>query len=183
MVELFFESPLTIGLVGSVATGIALVLWLQAGTRGALPIAVGLALLTLGLCALSVWVETDREKIQQVLGKAAQAVQQNDLPAVKRCLHPAAEAGIRQAEAELPQYHFTEARITGIKSIQVDRLTAPPSAVAEFNVAISVSARGVEVRGARRLVRVFLFQERGEWLIHNYEHFDIAQSFRERDLP
>lgn len=183
MLQVLFESPLTVGMVGVVAAGIALVLWIQAGMRAALPVSIGLALLTVALCAISLQVETDREKIQQLLQQAAQAVQQNNLAALKALIHPAAEAGVRQAEAELPQYHFTEARITGIKSIRVDRLTEPPSAVAEFNVAVSVTAGGLEARGARRFVRVFLLEQAGEWLLHGYEHFDVAQSFRERADP
>lgn len=176
MTELFFESPVTLGVLGAVLAIMALVVWIKGGFSAALYTALGLILLTIALVLLSIRVQTDREAITTVLDDVAAAVQRNDLPAVLVHILPSAATSVRQAKTEFPNYHFTEARITGIKGIEVDR--SRQSAIAEFYVAISLDANGNQVDGVRRFVRTYFVKHDGRWLVNNYEHFSVEQSLK-----
>lgn len=179
MSELLFENPLLIGLVGVACTLVALVMWIKGGFRPALYTAIGLVIITLLLLLLNISTRTDREQIDQVLHEVATAVEQNDLPKVITYIHPSAVPGLERAKSELPSYRFTEARITGIKSIEVKPHTEPPSAIAEFNVAVSLSGGGDQLNGIRRFVRAYFMKRDGRWLVHNYDHFEPTAGFRQ----
>lgn len=176
MTELFFESPVTLGVLGAVLAIMALVVWIKGGYLAALYTALGLILLTVALVLLSIRVETDREAITSVLDDVADAVQRNDLPAVLEHILPSAATSLRRAKTEFPTYHFTEARITGIKGIEVDRTRH--SAIAEFYVVVSLDANGNQVSGYREFVRAYFVQRDDKWLVNNYEHFSIEQSLK-----
>jgi ketosteroid isomerase-like protein len=182
MSELLFESPITLGVTGLAFTLIALVTWIKGGFRAALYAAIALAVLTVVLLVVNLRVKTDREQIEQLLHDVAAAVERNDLPAVVSYIHPGAVQGLQRAKSEMPKYQFTSARITGIKSIQVHRDTHPPSAIAEFHVAVSLGTQGNHFDGIRRFVRAYFMERDGRWLVHNYEHFDVSAGFRNTPL-
>ena len=73
MAELFFESPVTIGVTGLIFVLIALITWINGGFKWALYTAIGLALLTILLVLLSIQVKTDREQIGTTLNQVAAA--------------------------------------------------------------------------------------------------------------
>jgi hypothetical protein len=179
MAELLFGSPVTLGVAGAALVLIALILWINGGFRSALITAVSLAILTVILLIISLRVHTDREQIVDVLDQVAAAVQQNDVPKVLSYIHPSAMPSVVRAKEELSRFKFTEARVTGIKSIQVDRRTNPPSAIAEFNVAVSVTAPSGQPFHIRRFVRCYFFFQDGRWLVNDYQHFDVSAGFRD----
>lgn len=178
MTELFFESPITLGLTGSLFTIMALVVWIKGGFGAALYSAIGLALGTIALVLLSLWTQTEREAIEMVLNDVASAVERNDLQAVLEHIHPGAVGGIHRAKVEFPSYHFSEARITGIKSVEVQGNSQPPSAIAEFYVAVSIASNNAQANGIRRFVRAYFVKRDGKWLVHDYQHFDPGQGMR-----
>ncbi|MCC6511237.1 MAG: hypothetical protein IT423_19200 [Pirellulaceae bacterium] len=178
MSELLFESPVLVGVTGIALTLIALITWIKGGFSAALYSAVVLLLITMLLIGMSQWIQTDREQLDDTLQKVAAAVQANDLPAVMRFIHPAATSGLNRARTELPSYKFSEARITGVKSIEVDSTSNPPSAIAEFYVAVSISAHQQTANGIRRFVRAYFFKEGERWLVHDYQHFDINEGMK-----
>jgi hypothetical protein len=178
MSELLFENPLIICLSGGAFVVVALITWIQGGFRQALYVAIGLALLTIVLFEVNINVETDRESIERVLHDVASDLEHNEYDEIYSVIHPEAVEGIRRAKSELPNYRFTVARVTGIKEIKVDRTKNPPSATAEFHVAVSLTTQGNEINGIRRFVRVTFLQRDGRWLVHDYEHFDVAAGFQ-----
>lgn len=179
MAALFFESPVTIAVTGFALVVMALITWINGGYKSALYTAVGLALLTMLLLMISLQVKTDREQISAVLTEVADAVHQNDLDKVLMYIHPGAVAGVRRVKSELPNYQFTEARITGVKSIRAERKTNPPSAIAEFNVAVSLSGQGAQANGIRRFVRCYFLYSDGRWRVNDYQHYDVSAGFRD----
>lgn len=179
MAELLFESPFTIGITGLAFVLIALITWINGGFKWALYVAIGLAVLTAILVVINITVKTDRELITAELHDVAEAVQHNDLAKVLTYIHPSAVEGVLRVKAELPHYRFSEVRITGIKSVQVNRRSQPPSAIAEFNVAVSLRGNGSQASGIRRFVRCFFLQREGRWLVNDYQHFDVSAGFRE----
>jgi hypothetical protein len=178
VVQLILESPLVIGIGGLCAAGLAGFLWTQSGHKAAGWIAIALLLLTLGLIVLSVQVETDQEKITQMLHKVAAALQRNDREYVLSHIHPQAAATVQRAKSELPQYKFTEARVTRIKAITVDDSRKPQTAVAEFNVVVALTFNSFSGQ-VPRFVKLYLSKQDGRWLVRDYEHAEPTAGFRQ----
>jgi hypothetical protein len=167
-----YEQPLVI-----VALGVALILALgaawSASGRKELLIASGLAfvLLVAGLIVEKV-VVTDREAVRATVLRIARDVQNNNRQAVLSHIYSGSPQLKRQAEGELPKYHFTELRITRIHLIDVDRQAEPRSAIIEFNVIGSGSERGgVEIEHIAQWVKLHMLREKdGRWTVADYEH-------------
>lgn len=176
---MLFENPLLIGFIGVVTSLMAGFIWLQTGYRSVMIGTVGLLAMTVGAVLLNVNVVTDREHIEQILYSIAAALGKNDYSTVYGIIHPTAEQTVIRAKAELPNYKFSEARVTGIKDIQVNRFTKPATAIAEFYVFVAVSTQGNEF-DVRRFIRVYFMQREGRWLVHNYEHYEPTAGFREQ---
>ena len=74
----------------------------------------------------------------------------------------------------MPNYEFTECRVTKIFTIDVDRLAEPRSAIVEFNVVASGAFKyqGEQFSGTYpRWVKLHLVREKdGRWTIQEYEH-------------
>lgn len=87
-------------------------------------------------------IVTPREEVENALDGAAAALVANDLPGVLRFLAPDAAQLRGEAEANMPQLHFSEAKIRDLQ-IAINRYVTPPTAVAQFLGVISVEdARG-----------------------------------------
>lgn len=177
MSELFLENPLVLGLAGGVATAIALAIWIQGSQRPAMYSAVVLAVLTLILVEINVYVQTDRERVQVLIHQVAKDIQNNDLEKILSVIHPNAPQLVRAANDASRNFKFSVARVTGIKQIQVDRQANPPKATAEFYVVVNASVRGTAV-GGRGFVRVTLLKSNDRWLVQEYQAFDPSVGFK-----
>ena len=165
------ENPWALGLVGLCLSGLLGWVGVLSGRRSVW-LATGLVILaTAALVVASLRIETDREQIRRTIGEVAQAVASNDLERVLTYLHPAAAPGLQRARSELPLYVFHEARVTRMRSIEVNRRVQPAAAIAEFNVAVEVQAAGQRIP-IRRLVRAYFVLQGGRWLVRDYEHFE-----------
>lgn len=178
MSTLLLENPLLVGFLGAVLTMLAGFAWLQTGRRSILQATVGMLALTIVLVLINVNITSERERIEAILYTVADALGKNDLPAIYSAIHPTAAETVKQAKAELPKYKFSEARVTGIKDIQVNFTTKPATAIAEFNVFVAVTFQGNKF-DVRRFVRVYFMQHEERWLVHDYEHFEPTAGFRE----
>ena len=178
MSEFLFENPVTIAVTGAALTVVAAITWIKGGYAAALYSALALFLLTILLVILNLQIQTDREKVEVVMSQVASAVQRNDLQAVLQHVHPSRSPGLNRAKSELPSYKFSEARITGIKKIEVNSDTNPPTAIAEFNVSVSLVARGQPFDRIPRFVRCYFLREGDRWLVTDYEHFEPTYGFR-----
>jgi hypothetical protein len=171
-----FEQPLII-----VALGVAVILglaaaWSASGRKEWLfGIAAALVLLIAGLVTERL-VVTDREAIRATLQQIARDVRSNDRQAVLRHVHSTVPELKKKAAAELPNYEFTQCRVTKIHKIDVDRDAEPHSAMVEFNVIASGTFRqsGFEVTDTvPRWVRLHMLREKdGRWTVVDYEHDD-----------
>jgi hypothetical protein len=169
-----YEQPLII-----VVLGVALILGLgaawSASGRKELLYAIGavLVLLIAGL-VIERLVVTDREAIRGTLQEIASDVQSNDRRALGQHIHSTAPELRKRLDAEMPNYHFTECRVTRIHLIDVDANAEPRSAMAEFNVIATGTFRqsGIEVTDTvPRWVRLHMLRETdGRWTVVDYEH-------------
>ncbi|MFN3192876.1 MAG: hypothetical protein ACE361_20370 [Aureliella sp.] len=186
MRELIFESPWMVGIGGVSLVLLAGVIWTQVNDRpvqrAALISMLASLVMTIVLVLTSLFVETDREAIRADLHELARLLQANDREAIYRHIHPNASEGVQRARAELPRYTFSEARVTRIKSIQINGEQKPPTALAEFNVVVEASASMGSGR-VPRFVHVYFMKDGDNWLVHDYEHFDVATGFRSSPQP
>jgi hypothetical protein len=170
-----YEQPLII-----VVLGVALIFGLgvawSASGRKELLYAVGVALaLLIAALVIERIVVTDREAIRATLQQIASDVKSNNRGAVKSHVHSSAPELKAKADAEMPNYQFTDCRITKIHQIDVDDRVEPRSAVVTFNVIASGSFKqgGLEVSDANvpRWVELHMLREKdGRWGVAEYDH-------------
>jgi hypothetical protein len=174
-----FEQPLII-----VVLGLLLILGLGAAWsatgRKELLLAMGAALAVLiGGLVMERLIITDREAIDATLEQIASDVQSNNRSALLRHIYSGAPRLKQKAEAELPNYEFTECRITKIFTRDIDTLAEPRSAIVEFNILASgnFTYEGVSFSDTNipRWVKLHLVREKdGRWTVQEYEH-DVPQ--------
>jgi ketosteroid isomerase-like protein len=178
MIELLLERPVLVGLTGLVVAVLAGLFWTQTGHKAALVSALLIALATIVLVAVSLQIQTDREKIERILHDVGAALQRNDYESVFSVMHPNAAVAVSRARAELPRYTFEVARVTHIKSILVETARRPETAIAEFNVRVDVTVDGQKF-AVPRFVKIYFAKHEGRWLVRDYEHFEPTAGFRE----
>jgi hypothetical protein len=186
MQQLLFESPTTLAVLAGVVFLVSGFVWTQVNDRIvqriALVFVIGSVLLGTILVVTSILIKTDKELITARLHEIASALEQNDREAVYAAIHPNASEGVQRAKAELPQYVFSDARVTRIKAIQVNDDTVPRTALAEFNVVVAVET-GMGGGRVPRFVHVYFMEdEAGRWMVNDYEHFDATAGFRNTPL-
>lgn len=169
-----FEQPLIIVVLG-VAIIFALgAVWSATGRKELLyGIAGAFLLLMIGLVVERQTI-TDREAIRLTLQQIAKDVQSNNKNAVAGHIHSTAKDLQVKAAAELPNYDFTECRVTRIHSVDIDDRAEPKSAIVEFNVIASGTFQGpgFEVTDTvPRWVQLhFLKDQDGRWKVVEYQH-------------
>jgi len=182
-----FEQPIVIVIFG-VAVVLALAgAWSATGRRELLyGVGAALALLLAGLVVERL-VVTDREAIRQTLVHIARDVQSNNRRSVVAHIASSAPSLKKKAEAELPNYQFTECRVTKVHSIDVSTQATPPTAIVRFNVVASGSFRygGFEVSDSQvpRWIELQIVKEKdGRWTVEDYSHAPPQQMLFDRSL-
>jgi hypothetical protein len=178
MLDVLLESPILVAICGLIIAAIVLFVWMQTGHRAALLGAVSTVGLTAVLVLISLQVETDREQIITTINDVADAVRENNAERVYSFVHPGARESLRRARPELENYHFSDARMTRLKSISVNRESAESTAIAEFNVVVAIDHQGSTIR-VPRFVRAYFTQQSDRWLVFDFEHFEPTQGLRE----
>jgi hypothetical protein len=170
-----FESPLTIVVIGAVLLIALGAVWSQTGRKELLyALGATVALIVVGLIVERL-VITDREAIRQTLLQIAADVESNNLPSVVKHVYSGAPGLKQKVEAEMPNYRFTECRLTKIHTIDIDASQEPRSAVVEFNVSAtgSFSQGGFSISDTQvpRWVRLHMVKETdGRWTVQDYQH-------------
>ena len=169
-----FEQPLIIVVLGvSIILGLGAA-WSASGRKGLLYAMAAALVLLIACLVMERLVVTDREAIRATLLRIARDVQSNDRRAVVRHIYSNAPDLKKRADAELPNYQFTECRVTRIHLIDVDSQAEPRSAIAEFNIIATATVRqpGFEVTDTvPQWVRLHMLREKdGRWTVAEYEH-------------
>lgn len=151
--DIIFESPIPVLLVGLVVGAVLGVGYLNTRQRGYLTgVGVVIALVILGI-VLERSVKTDREQIAETLDQLASALQADGLPentaaqvipAVLRVITEddteAAERTRQRARTNLSLAKITRARYSNLR-VEVNKLSLPPSAEVRFDAMISGEGR------------------------------------------
>jgi len=174
MYKMIAEQPI----FSTVLLGILAAAFLYIWSRGA-PRARAIIGLVFLLCIPLVWIgsvviETDEEQLRKVIRSIAREVQENDFQGVYEIIHPDYPEIRRRAQAELPNYTFSVARVATFRRLRVvDAQGAEPRrAVADLNAAVRVTVNNAGIRDQAVLRRLFLlFEEAPDgWKVIDYAH-------------
>jgi hypothetical protein len=171
-----YEQPLIV-----VFLGVALILslgaaWSASGRKELLYAVAAVLVLVIAGLIIERMVITDREAIRATLQQIARDLQTNNRRAVVRHVYSGAPQLKQKAEAELPNYEFTECRITKINKLDVDASAEPRSAIIEFNIIASGTFNhldNVVTTTVPRWIKLQMLREKdGRWTVESYEHDD-----------
>src|SRR3954452_24020342 len=123
------ENTLTIFMIGAVALAMAVFVYFQTRTNGALYGVLGVILLTAVLALTSWLIETPREAVERSLYELAATVEANDVKGVLGYLAPSADAQLRKdVETLMPLVRIDRARIIETPEITVEGGANPHAA-------------------------------------------------------
>lgn len=179
-----FEQPLIIVLIAVAATLACGALWSATGRKELLFAALAALLLLAAGLVTEKLVVTDGEAIRATLQEIASDVRRNDQQALLQHIDASAPELKQKAKSELPNYRFSECRITRVNLVDVDASAEPRSAIAEFNVVASGTFRyeGTELTDTiPRWIKLQLVKNKdGRWRVIHYEHDDPQRMLMDR---
>ena len=164
------ENTLTILMIGAVALAMALFVYSQTRTNGALYGVVGVFLFTAVLVLTSWIIETPREAVERTLYDLAATVEANDVKGALSYLAPSADAQLRKdVETLMPLVKIERARIIGTPEIEVEGGSNEDSAVVKCRgVILAVNKQDGMKGGAEdHLVPHWVLRD-GRWLLESY---------------
>jgi hypothetical protein len=168
------DQPLYIVLIGIVLGVIVAGLWTASGRQELLYALGSVVAFTLVWLLVERLVVTDREAIGATLVELARDVQSNDIQRVTQHIAKANPSLSTRAQTEMPNYQFTECRVTKVHLTDIDASAEPRSAVVEFDVIADGTFRqaGFEVsQKVPRWVRLHMVREEdGQWRVQDYRH-------------
>ena len=164
------ENTLTILMIGAVALAMALFVWFQTRTNGALYGVLGVVLLTAVLALVSWLIETPREAVERSLYELAATVEANDVKGALSYLAPTADAQIRKdVETLMPLVAIERARIIGSPEIELEGGANANSATVKCRgVILAVNKKDGLKGGAEDHLILKLVLRDNRWLIESY---------------
>lgn len=174
METLLAEQPLVVSLMLSAVSAALLFGWLQTGNRQAAIAGLVFACLIPAAWLIADRWETDREQIESLIVRIADAVERNDIEAAVQIIGDPATKG--RARMELRQYEFHTAQVNKIRSIDVIQGTVPIEADVDMSVRVDVSHRAGQFHNVRVLRRLLLrFQKSDDdWVVIEYRHMPLV---------
>jgi hypothetical protein len=168
------EQPLYIVVIGIVVGILVGGAWYASGRKEFLYALGAVVVFTVAALVVERLVVTDAESIRSTLNEIARDVQSNDHQRLVAHISNANPSLVQRAEAEMPNYKFTECRVTKIHDTDVDASSEPRSAKVQFNVLVSGTFRqgGMEASGTHgRWVELHMVKEQdGRWRVQDYDH-------------
>lgn len=164
------------GLAGLGLTGLAFFVWTQTGDKRAMWALIGCLVLTIIGLLVNIQVKTYREQLIATLDDIADAVKQNNHERAFSFVDATANPTLLRLKAELPNFKFSDARVTAIKSITIEDDKQPPTSLVEFNAVARVSS-AVYSGPVARFVKAYFKYEKGRWLVTDYSHDNPQAGF------
>jgi hypothetical protein len=174
-----FDHPLSIILIGVVLGVFVGGTWTATGRKELLYALGAVVALTVAWLLVERFVVTDREAVHATLREIARDVQTNNVQKVLGHIAKGNPSLVARAQAEMPNYKFSECRVTKIHKTDIDAASEPRSAMVEFNVVVTgtFSQGGFEASGRYpRWVQLQLVREGdGQWRVQSYDHAQPQQ--------
>jgi len=169
-----FDSPLYIVLTGLVLGLVVGGLWTASGRKELLYALGAVVAFTVAWLIVERLVVTDREEVRDTLAEIARDVQSNDLNRLVGHIAKGSPSLAQRARAEMPNYKFTECRVTKVHHIDVDASAEPRSAIVQFNVVASGTFKQGTLEISDTVPRWVQLQmvreEDGHWRVQDYKH-------------
>src|SRR4051812_15828842 len=164
------ENTLTIFMIGVVALAMALFVYFQTRTNGALYGVLGVILLTSILVLISWLIETPREAVEHRLYDLAATVEANDVTGALNYLAPSADPQLRKdVETLMPLVRIELARIRGTPEITLEGGANTNSATVKCRGAILAVNKQDGMKGGAEdhLVLKWVLRDK-RWLLERY---------------
>jgi hypothetical protein len=165
------ENSLTIWMLGAIALTMALVVYFQARTNGALLGVAGVILVTAILLIISWLIETPREAVERTLYELAATVEANDVQGALGYLAPTADPQLRKdVETLMPLVRIERAQIIGTPEIDLEGGTNPTSATVKSRGLILAVKKQDGMKGGAedQLVLTWILRN-DRWLLESYK--------------
>jgi hypothetical protein len=179
MQEFLLESPWMLGFAGIAVSLACLIAWSQLGQRWLLLMIGIFVVLTCLAIMLSLWIETDRERIRLLIHSSADDLKHGRLARVRALVHPQASPSVQRIQSELERYRFDDVRITAVHEIESVPGHHPPKIVAQLNAAVEGSVQHFHGKGVR-LIKLTFLKSGDKWLVQDLEHDDPLAYMRRR---
>jgi hypothetical protein len=165
------ENSLTIWMLGAIALVMALVVFYQTRTSGALCGVLGVLAVTAAFLLISWLIETPREAVQKSLYGLAARVEANDVQGVLGYLAPTVNSQLRKdVETLLPLVRVERARVVGEPEINVENSANPTSATVECRgVIVAVNRKDGVKGGAADQFSLKWIRQGDRWLLESYK--------------
>jgi hypothetical protein len=164
------ENTLTISMIGAVALAMAVFVYFQTRTNGALYGVLGVILLAVVLALTSWLIETPREAVERSLYELAARVEANDVRGALNYLSPTAVPELRNdIETLMPLVRIERARIIGTPEIELQDMPGSMSAVVKCRAIILAVNKGDGMKGgAEDRLKLHWIRRGDRWLIDSY---------------
>jgi hypothetical protein len=164
------ENTLTICMIGAVALAMAVFVYSQTRTNGALYGVLGVILLTAVLALTSWLIETPREAVERTLYELAATVEANDVKGVLSYLSPTAVPELRNdVETLMPLVRIERARIIGTPEVEMQGTVESMSAVVQCRgIILAVNKKDGLKGGAEDHLKLNWVRSRDGWLLDSY---------------
>jgi hypothetical protein len=164
------ENTLTIFMIGAVALAMAIFVYFQTRTNGALYGVIGVILLTGALVLISWIIETPREAVERALYDLAATVEANDVKGALSYLAPSADPQLRKdVETLMPLVRIDRARIIGTPEIVLEGGSNINSATVKCRGVILAINKQDGMKGGTEdhLVLKWVLRDK-RWLLESY---------------
>jgi len=163
------EDPMPVIFLGIIAEAVLAMIFASTRQGVVAWVMLGVLVLVFAGVALERWVVTDVERVEATLDAAVDAVEANDWPRLQQCLSDDAMRTRRRAVTVLGQVEFTSAKLSNLR-VEVNHLTSPPTAQAEFHGSVRFEPRTEMVPyrwyAAEFIVELQLVNDR--WLVTDH---------------
>ncbi len=164
------ENALTLLMVGAVALAMAVFVFFQTRTSGALYGVLGVILVTAVLVLTSWLIETPREAVEHSLYNLAATVEANDVKGALSYLSPSADPQLRKdVETLMPLVKIERARILNTPEIELQGTPQINSATVKCQGVILAVNRKDGMKGGAEdhLVLKWVLRD-GRWMLESY---------------
>jgi hypothetical protein len=164
------DNALPIWACGAVALTMALIVYFQSRTNGALVGVVAVLAVTAALLLIEWAIETPREAVERTLYELADAVEANDVPGALRFIAPGASQIRSDVETLMPLVKIDTANIMGSPLIDVDETGQPPTAKVECRGFFHGTMKQNGMKGGDAAqITIYFVRDGDVWLVSDYE--------------
>jgi hypothetical protein len=174
------ENALPIWAAGAVVLTMALIVYFQTRTNGALFAILTVLGVMVALLLLERAIETPREAVERTLYELADVVEANDMPGALKYVAPGASKIRSDIETMMPLVTIDTANVMGSPLIEVNDTDRPPTAKVECRGFFhgTMKQNGMKGGDAAQITIYFVF-DGDRWLVSDY---DPNKDWR-RELP